>query len=127
MNGGAQKRLERARRELDAARHLARGGYSAQAVSRAYFAAFYAAEAGLLLLGETRSKHSGVISLFAQRLAKPGEIDQEVGRLLRSLFDRRNEADYAAPAVPPAEAEAAIADADRVVTAIEAWMRRRAG
>jgi uncharacterized protein (UPF0332 family) len=45
--------------ELLAARHLEEAGFSAQATSRPYYAAFYAAEATLLSLGETHSKHSG--------------------------------------------------------------------
>lgn len=48
--------LPRARQELAAARVLIEQGFPAQAVSRSYYAAFYAAEAALLLLGETRSK-----------------------------------------------------------------------
>jgi uncharacterized protein (UPF0332 family) len=35
--------LARARYELAAADHLASGGFAAQAISRAYYAAFYAA------------------------------------------------------------------------------------
>jgi uncharacterized protein (UPF0332 family) len=51
--------LARCREELAAARLLADKGFEAQAVSHAYFAAFFAAETALLALGETRSKHSG--------------------------------------------------------------------
>lgn len=118
------ERLARAREELAAASHLAAGGFAAQAISRAYYAAFYAAEAALLRLGETRSKHAGVIAAFAQRLVKSGDIEPEAGRLLRSLFDRRSGADYdwADPPTPD-DAARAIGDADRVVRAVEAWLR----
>lgn len=116
--------LARCREELAAARLLADEGFKAQAVSRAYFAAFYAAETALLELGETRSKHSGVISAFVHLLVRSGQLDQEVGRLLRSLFERRNEADYAPVDVPPKEADAAIRDADRVVGEVELWLGR---
>jgi hypothetical protein len=50
--------LERCWEELAAARLLAGKGFEAQAVYRAYFAAFFAAEAALLALGETPSKWS---------------------------------------------------------------------
>lgn len=51
--------------ELLAAHTLKEASFSAQATSRAYYAAFYAAEAALLSLGETRSKHSGgTVSLW---------------------------------------------------------------
>jgi uncharacterized protein (UPF0332 family) len=68
---------------LAAARLLAGKGFEAQAVSRAYFAAFFAAEAALLALGETRSKHSGVVSAFVHLLVRGGQLEEEIGRLLR--------------------------------------------
>jgi uncharacterized protein (UPF0332 family) len=114
--------LDRCREELAAARLLADEGFEAQAVSRAYFAAFYAAETALLELGETRSKHSGVISAFVHLLVRSGQLNEEIGRLLRSLFERRNEADYSPVDVPLEEADAAIRDADRVVSAVEMWL-----
>ena len=117
--------LNRCREELAAARLLADEGFEAQAVSRAYFAAFFAAETALLALGETRSKHSGVISAFGNLLVRRGRLDEEAGRFLRSLFERRNEADYAPVDVPLEEANAAIRDADRVVTAVAEWLARQ--
>jgi predicted nucleotidyltransferase len=58
--------------------------FSAQATSRAYYAAFYAAEAALLSLGETRSKHSGVLSAFGLLVVKQGG---SIRRLLLSCED----------------------------------------
>jgi uncharacterized protein (UPF0332 family) len=118
---------DRCREELAAARLLANNGFEAQAVSRAYFAAFFAAEAAMLALGETRSKHSGVISAFVRLLVRSGQLDEETGRLLRSLFERRNEADYAPVDVPLEEADAAIRDAERVVSAVETWFETHEG
>src|SRR5204863_1243270 len=92
--------LARSRNDLDAARLLAERGFGAQAVSRAYFAAFHAAEAALGRLGETRSKHAGVLSAFGRLVVLHGGFDEETGRLLRSLFERRNEADYVPVDVP---------------------------
>jgi len=117
--------LERCWEELAAARLLAGKGFEAQAVSRGYFAAFFAAEAALLALGETRSKHSGVVSAFVHLLVRGGQLDEEIGRLLRSLFERRNEADHSPVDVPAEEADAAIRDAERVVSAVEAWLAQR--
>jgi uncharacterized protein (UPF0332 family) len=89
-------RLARSRRELAASRHLATGGFPVQAISRAYYAAFYAAELALAELGETRSRHSGVVAAFGQLLVRAGTLDPAAGRLLRSLFERRARADYGA-------------------------------
>jgi hypothetical protein len=64
----------------------------------------------------------GSSSAFIQLLVRTGQLDEETGRLLRSLFERRNEADYAPVDVPVGEAEAAIRDAERVVRAVETWL-----
>lgn len=119
--------MTRSRREVEAARYLADGGFAAQAVSRAYYAAFHAAEEALLALGETRSKHSGVIAAFERLVVREGGLDPVNGRLLRSLFRRRNEADYGAVPASQEEAAEAVSDADRVVEAVESWLSRRAG
>lgn len=64
--------LARSREEISAAKLLAGGGFAVQSVSRAYFAAFYAAEAALLSLGESRSRHSGVMDTWLRaREARP--------------------------------------------------------
>jgi uncharacterized protein len=116
--------LARARRDLAAARHLATGDFAAQAISRAYYAAFYAAEAALAEIGETRSRHSGVVAAFGQLLVRPGTLDPLSGRLLRSLLDRRVRADDGATDQPTAaDAQAAIADATQVVDTVDRWLR----
>ncbi|MGH2498906.1 MAG: HEPN domain-containing protein [Candidatus Limnocylindria bacterium] len=119
--------LERARTELAAGRSLAEGRFAAQAVMHAYYAAFFAAEAALLALGETRSKHSGVISAFGQLVVKTGSVDAETGSKLRKLFELRNTATYDAAKVEADLALSAIADAERFAAAVEAWLHRRQG
>lgn len=95
---------------------LADAGFGAAAVSRSYYAAFYAAEAALLALGETRSKHSGVVAAVAQVAVRRHGLEPQAGRLLRSLFDRRSQADYGFTVVPLEEAAIAVSDAERVST-----------
>jgi uncharacterized protein (UPF0332 family) len=119
--------LRRSREELAAARLLGSGGFHAQAVSRAYYAAFYAAEEALLALGETRSKHAGVLSAFERLVVREEGLEPAVGRLLRSLFRRRNEADYGAFSASQEDADAAIGDAERAVDAVESWLAARRG
>ncbi|MGH8935864.1 MAG: HEPN domain-containing protein [Acidimicrobiia bacterium] len=114
--------LARCREEIAAAEILAREGFPAQAVSRAYYAAFFAAEAALLSLGETRSRHAGVISAFGQLVVKDQGLNERAGRLLRSLYDRRSAADYGLGPVPPDEAARAVRDAETVADLVEAWL-----
>ncbi|HKZ30236.1 MAG TPA: HEPN domain-containing protein [Acidimicrobiia bacterium] len=117
--------MARCRDEIGAARVLSREGFAAQAVSRCYYAAFYAAEAALLSLGESRSKHAGVISAFGQLVVKGEGFDERAGRLLRSLYDRRSHADYDLGPVPLQEAIRAVEDAETVAGLIEVWLERR--
>jgi uncharacterized protein (UPF0332 family) len=124
LAGVTDEGIARSRRELDAAQLLAANGFSAQAVSRAYYAAFYAAEAALLSLGETRAKHSGVVSAFGRLLVRDRGIDEQAGRLLRSLFERRSQADYELGDVPIEEAHQAVIDAALVVERVERWLRQ---
>ncbi len=116
---------DRARHELEAAELLAGHGFAAPAVSRAYYAAFYAAEEALALVGVVRSKHSGVVAAVATILVRQHGLDAEAGRLLRSLFERRSRADYGIDDTPADEAAQAVTDASTVVTAIRRWMAAR--
>jgi uncharacterized protein (UPF0332 family) len=101
---------------------LATNGFSAQAVSRSYYAAFYASEAALQHVGVTRSKHSGVVAAVARVLIHNHGLNPDAGRLLRSLFERRSRADYGLGDTPAAEAQQAITDAAAVVTAVADWL-----
>jgi uncharacterized protein (UPF0332 family) len=117
--------LARSRQEIEASRLLAGGGFAAQAISRAYYAAFYAAEQALAALGESRSKHSGVISTFARLVVREGGLDEHAGRVLRSLFEQRNSADYDEAPASRDDAERAIQDAERFVDSVESWLAGR--
>lgn len=119
-----EERLARARSELDVSRFLLSGGYMDQAASRAYYAAFYATEAALLRLGETRSSHAGLISAFGSLVVKEGGFESKVAALLRELFDLRNDADYELlGSITKDSALSAVASAERFVAAVEAWLK----
>jgi uncharacterized protein len=117
--------LARSRQELAAAQLLAREGFSAQAVSRAYYAAFYAAERALAELGESRSKHAGVVAAFGKLIVKQEGLDASAGRALHSLFGMRLDADYDPEPVPDEEARAALDAAQLCVDAVESWLASR--
>lgn len=119
--------VDRGEEELQAAHLLADGGFFKPAISRAYFAAFYAAEAALLAVGQTRSKHSGVIAAFGQEIIRGDSFGVDTGRLLPSLFERRNAADSDAGDMTAADAVSAINDAERFVAAVKAWRLGRPG
>jgi uncharacterized protein (UPF0332 family) len=86
--------LVKAQQSLEAARVMEERGYHDFAASRAYYTMFYLAEALLLGLGLTFSKHSAVIAAFGERFAKPGIVPSELHRYLTDGQDTRNAADY---------------------------------
>ena len=88
-------RLARAREALDEARLLLEADHLATAVTRIYYACFYAVSALLFSEGLSSTKHSGVRALFDQHWVKPGRISKELGRFYRDMFERRQESDYA--------------------------------
>lgn len=121
----AQERLTRASSDLAASRLLLNGGFTDQAASRAYYAAFYAAEAALLRLGETRSSHAGLIAAFGALVVKNGDFEPNIAALLRELFDLRNDADYELlGSITQRDAQRAIASAERFVGAVSTWVEK---
>lgn len=86
--------ITKAQRSVAAAERLMRDGDRDFAVSRAYYAMFYAAHAMLLSRDIRRSKHSGVIAAFQETFVKSGEVDRRFFHLLRDGFEDRAEGDY---------------------------------
>jgi uncharacterized protein (UPF0332 family) len=86
--------LIKAHESLTAASLLLQGGYPDFAVSRAYYAMFYIAEAFLEGEGMSFSKHSGVISAFGKHFANTGKVAKEFHRFLMEAQEARNVADY---------------------------------
>lgn len=68
--------LEKSQKSVAAATALAKDGFTEAAISRAYYAAFYLAQAALATKDISRSKHSGVIAAFGERFAKRGLLPE---------------------------------------------------
>lgn len=81
---------------LSAARVLLSTGHHADAVSRAYYAAFHYARALLFTLGEEARTHGGVERLLQRNFVATGRMDAMTGKLLARLQMYRYEADYSA-------------------------------
>ena len=94
MNAHQQGLLTKARRSLAAARRLAADGDLDFAVSRAYYAMFYTAQAFLLHRGLRFSKHSAVIAAFGHEFAKDDEGLREFHHGIVDAQDARNVGDY---------------------------------
>jgi uncharacterized protein (UPF0332 family) len=113
---------DRAHGELDNAQLLLKHGGEEAAISRACYAAFYAAKDALDLLGREQSTHSGVISAFGRFVVVEGGGDRAAGRALNALFDSRNRADYIVMPMSADAAREAIEAAKVVVDAVDAWL-----
>jgi uncharacterized protein (UPF0332 family) len=116
--------VERSQEELRAARVLLDAGLPAQAVSRAYFAAYHAAGAALDVAGEAPSSPVDLVASFDRRVGT--SLADGTARSLRKLFEDRNDVDYALAAAAPEEAERAVAEAELFVAETTRWMEARA-
>jgi uncharacterized protein (UPF0332 family) len=118
VNRTANTLLDKARENVQVARKPIEDQHIAVAVSRAYYALFYTAEALLAAEGMSFAKHSAVIAAFGQHFAKPRRLDPEFHRYLRVAFAMRGEADYALEfRCSPAEAREVVAWADEFISA----------
>ena len=91
----ARRWLERGRISLSAAEALIERGIYEDAVSRAYYAMFYAANALLVRDGlNVGSKHSAVVAAFGREYAKTGKVDPKYHQMLIEDFEWRQKADY---------------------------------
>ena len=113
---GAREAVRNAQYNLD-------GSYYGAAVSRAYYACFYAATALLLTLDLTRSKHSGVLAAFREHFVKPGIFSIEDSDAYGMAFQLRNATDYQmAGRADEAEAYTIFENAQPFIEHCETWL-----
>ncbi len=94
MNPHIPALLARAEQTLETARHILATGDAESAINRTYYAAFYAATAALLSIGEQPGSHAGTLSRFQALFVATGKVPAEAGRSLRRAFDLRQGVDY---------------------------------
>lgn len=94
MTGDQAALVAKAEDSVRAAELLARDAHHGFAVSRAYYAMFYIAEAMLLEHGLRFTSHSGVISAFGQHFAKTQRVPSQFHHYLLAAQDGRTEGDY---------------------------------
>ena len=105
---------------LSAAEYLFFGGYSNDAVSRAYYAMFYAARALLASHNLHPKGHKGLILQFGLEFVKTGFIEETYGRALSHAKERRETVDYNIEAeMTPEEAGIIIDDAERFIKRVQ--------
>lgn len=88
--------LKKAEASIKGARLLFDGELYDFAISRAYYAMFYAAQALLEDEAQTLSSHKATITAFGRRFAKHDETFAKLHRFLIDAQDERLSGDYAA-------------------------------
>ena len=88
-----QQYVKRSEDAIDTVKLLIKNNKYSDAVSKAYYAMFYAASALLRTRGLDTSKHSGVISQFGLHFVKTG-IDKNHHKRFIKAFNDRDVADY---------------------------------
>ena len=120
--------LDKSREKLGAAEILLKEKRFEDAVSRAYYAAFHAAQAVLLTEGLTASTHQGVVNLFGLRLVKTGKLASKFGKFLSNLKDDRENGDYEIfSGIDRETAEEAFREASEFVNEAEKYLKKAAG
>lgn len=116
----------KAKTAIAAAKVLAAAAMCDDAVSRAYYAAFHAAQALLVSSGIEARSQAGVHSLLWEHFVQPGIVTRRLGKDLSALQKYREDADYDAVARFDAETGAdEIERADRILDEIRDVLKAR--
>jgi len=86
--------MQRASQALRAAEVLTDAGYSADALSRAYYATLHAAKVALSVHNVVTASHAAVRRMFGLHLIRTGDIERAWARHLGEILDDRLAADY---------------------------------
>ena len=87
-------RLQRAKETILEAKELILLGYWRIVANRLYYACYYATSALLLKNNITAHTHTGVINQFGLHFVSKGLLSKELGKLLKQLFNLRQNGDY---------------------------------
>ena len=116
--------LSHAKKKLEVAERLRSQGDWADAISRAYYAAFHAAQALLLAEGFKARTHRGVVALFGLHFVKTGRVEPKFSKYLQNLQDDRERGDYEVYAVlDEADALDALREAREFLTEAERQLK----
>jgi uncharacterized protein (UPF0332 family) len=117
--------IQKSEKKLIVAKKLLVSGDYEDAVSRAYYSVFHAAQALLLSEGEKAESHKGVVTLFGLLFVKTGKFDRNLGKYLANLKDDRESGDYEVFSYIDAEtAEAATTEAEEFIKEAAKYLKK---
>ena len=111
MSPDQEELLLKARESIKASSLLLEGGFPGFAISRAYYAMFYMAQALLEGEGLAFSKHSAVIAALGRYFVKTGRLPDVCHRYLLYAFEARHK--QLRQGLKPNQSEAAQEHLDR--------------
>ncbi|MBI5379945.1 MAG: HEPN domain-containing protein [Nitrospirae bacterium] len=117
--------IQKAEKKLQVAERLLASGDYEDAVSRAYYAVFHAAQGLLFTEGERAETHKGLVTLFGLLFVKTGKFKKDIGKYLANLKDDRESGDYEVFSYIDREtAEAAIREAKAFLKESKSYLKR---
>ncbi len=116
-------RLQKAKKDLQAAQMLYYEDICDSSVNRSYYAMFHALRALLAIDGVDFKKHSAVISYFRKEYVKTGKFSIEYSEIIGNAFNIRNSSDYEDfYLLSKIEVEEQIVNAEKFIIAIEEYV-----
>ncbi len=117
--------IDKSKEKLRAAEILLKNEEYDDAVSRAYYSCFHAAQAVLLTEDLSADSHQGVVNLFGLHFVKTGKFDKKFGRMLVNLKDDRENGDYEIySAIDRDVAESAVQEARDFLKAAQEYLAK---
>ena len=119
-------RFERANETLKSAKSNFDNCFFNEAVSKSYYAIFYALLAVTELDGFEASKHSVIISYFTFNYLRTKIFDGKLSKLINSAFKLRHNADYEGFfIVSKGDAQKQINDAEEIINIFQPYLENR--
>ena len=117
--------IQKAEKKLKVAEKLLKSGDYEDAVSRAYYAVYHAAQALLLTEGQQAESHKGVVTLFGLLFVKTGKFSKKMGKYIANLKDDRESGDYEVISYLDSDtAEAAITEAREFLKEAKLYLQK---
>lgn len=118
MSPRSDEYIGAAERKLAAARLMLGSGLSEDAAGAAYYAMLNAAQAANSEHGRYSKTHRGAWILFSQLFVRTGRVPEDLQAVAEDARQLREQADYGGGGADAAQAEMAVAGAERFVQII---------
>lgn len=87
-------RVEKSKESLREVEYLIDGGFYSSAVSRLYYACYYAVVALLVANKISTQSHAGIKTMLSYHFVRTNRLDKQLAKTFFELFDLRHSNDY---------------------------------